>query len=130
MTEFLANHNGKLVFCERNAKDKNVKKYTSYETAIKYIENMIGCNDVATIDRSFERPQASHEEEKEYFSFFITDCSEREAKWLQKIFGLEFGYSHLLDRYILCVPYWGAPWEDIKIEPDVEWAEGHQEQCF
>ena len=51
--------------------------------------------------------------EPEIFQWLITDCSESDVKYLRETFGLQFTYSNLLDRYILCVTHWGTGWDYV-----------------
>ena len=93
-------------------------KTTTYAKAIKWCNNSyILFNDICKIDCNFELPINSFDKEtgesKEFFQFYITDCSTRDKEFLENSFGLAFGYSPLLDKYILCVDHFGTSWDYV-----------------
>lgn len=56
----------------------------------------------------------------EIYQWFLTDCNQDEAEWLNKHFGLMFAYSEKLDNYILCVTHYGTSWDYVYCETDIE----------
>ena len=54
------------------------------------------------------------------YNFWMTDCTLPEVQFLEYHFGLIFGYSELLQKYILCVDHYGTKWENYVINTDLE----------
>lgn len=102
---------------------------TTYANAVKFINNMVWINkDIREIDNNFEdenldifyeESENADEEplEHEIFQYFVTDCTEWDIDFFKKNFpSLLFGYSSLLDRYILCVDHFGMLWKGVSIK--------------
>jgi hypothetical protein len=102
----------------------NAKKtYISYRKAIKYFNNSyILCNNIVEIDESLFYSdynivnEGFYESEQEIFQYFICDCSESDAKYLNKFFGIQFLFSEKLDCYILPVFHYGTSWDYVRVE--------------
>lgn len=96
-------------------------KTTSYAKAINWMHNnFIYCGKLYEIDPYFELPMSLWNEDSEQFEdvfqFFLTDCNERDIKFLTSHFeGLHFGYSEVLDMYILCVDHFGTSWDYVPV---------------
>lgn len=106
-----------------------MKYKTNYHTAVHWLgNNFVMLNNIQEIDPSFmdnlrfELWDAEHEESVNLYSFYITDATLGNVEFLEKHFGLLFGYSELLDSYILCVPHWGTAWNYVYWETDLECA--------
>ena len=104
---------------------------TNYRVATKWLGNsLIMCNDIPQIDGSvWDNMRFSLEDEEgnyqEIYQWFLTDCSDFEAKWLEEHFGLHFTYSDLLGMYVLCVLHFGTAWDYVYCECD--FPEGERE---
>lgn len=88
---------------EENEEEKNY-----YETYDSYLD-------------SFE------ENRFQAYQFFITDCSESQAKWKHETFGLEYYYSEKLGCYIMPVYHLGTAWRLLPCEMSADFAEYHPE---
>lgn len=102
-----------------------MKYSTNYQTAIEWLNiNLVLCNKIAEIDESIAiNVWDSFNEDTEIFQFFITDASSSDVEWLEEHFGLKFGYSELLEKYILLVDHFGTSWDYVMIETDIKQAE-------
>lgn len=114
----------------KNENKKQIKMYTDYATAVKWCNNnMVLLNNICEIDQSFfeDNSEIFAEDEEgnlpEYYQYFITDCSQSDVEYLQKTFdGLVFGFSELLDAYILCVGHFGTAWRGVPVAvKSAEW---------
>lgn len=102
----------------------NAKKtYISYRKAIKYFNNdFVLCNNISEIDDTIFYSEYNivnddfYDSENEIFQYFICDCSESDAKYLNKFFGLQFLFSEKLDCYILPVFHFGTSWDYVRVE--------------
>lgn len=117
----------------QQATESTSKMYrTTYSVAVNWLNTaLVMCNHLPEIDSSiFENAQFplwdEDENPIEIFQYFITDCSEEDAEYLEKHFGLQFTYSNLLECYILCVTHWGTSWDYVMIDTDLEFAEAEQ----
>ena len=89
---------------------------TSFKTAVKWLNNSyILFNDIFKLDSNYE-PSAYDEE---VFQYYISDATEDEAEWLHDHFKLHFGYSPLLDKYILEVTHYGCSWDMVPCWTDI-----------
>jgi hypothetical protein len=59
----------------------------------------------------------------EIFQWYLTDCSDFDAKYLRETFGLWFTYSNMLGLYVLLVPHWGTSWDYVGAVTTNEFAE-------
>lgn len=97
-------------------------KTTSYLKAVNWCHNsFIYCGKLYEIDPYFELPMSLWNEEDEQFEevyqFFLTDCNDRDVKFLTEHFsGIHFGYSDVLDMYILCVIHYGTGWDYVPVD--------------
>lgn len=95
-----------------------MERQTNYFLASHWLNNsLVLCNDITKIDTDFDYRFDIYNEEsdtcRDIFQYFITDCSEDDVLFLEKSFGLLFGYSPLLDCYILCVDHYGTSWDYV-----------------
>ena len=102
---------------------KSNKVYISYRNAIKYFNNsFVLCNNITEIDESIFYSDYNiindgfYESEQEIFQYFITDCTEWDAKYLNKYFGIQFLFSEKLDCYVLPVFHYGTSWDYVSVE--------------
>lgn len=107
-----------------------MKHYTTtYAKAVSLINNMVWLNkDIREIDNNFvdqnydilykeSENEDDEPQEIEIHQYFVTDCTEWDIEWLKRDFpSLIFGYSSLLDRYILCVDHFGMIWDGVYIK--------------
>lgn len=93
-------------------------KFTTYRIATHWCHNSyILCNNIAEIDPTiYGNTLFNWDDEREFYQFYISDCSEGDAKWLSKTFDLRFAYSDLLDCFILCVDHCGTGWDYVACE--------------
>ena len=114
----------------------NKKMMTDYKTAVNWLHtNYILQNDIVEIDPAFYDTNAElfcEDEDgnyKEYYQYYITDLSKFDMEWLENTFDLVFGYSPLLDKYILFVPHYGTAWNSVPCEVKSEsWWESNGEK--
>jgi len=91
---------------------------TNYSIAVHWLHNnYILCNQIIKVDPYFECP------DEEIFQYFLTDASKEDVEYLERHFGLTFGYSDLLDLYVLCVDHFGTSWDYVYWTTDLKWAE-------
>lgn len=100
---------------------------TNYSVAVNWLGNsFILCNEIVNADASifdncrFPLYDEETETEKEIFQWYITDCTEDQAEWLENHFGLLFSYSEMLDKFILCVDHFGTDWKYVHCYTDLE----------
>lgn len=130
--------------------DLEKRYHTNYRKAIHWCGNhYILCNYIAEIDPQFfynlnfscfyyedengntyenedEIPEGVNYDEhyREIFQYFLSDCSQYDVEYLEKHFpGLLFGYSPLLDLWVLCVDHFGTMWTGVDWETDLKNAE-------
>ena len=103
--------------------NKNERMLTDYKTAVHWCNNnYILLNDIVEIDPAFYDTNAElfagdeNGNAPEYYQYFITDCSKFDVEWLEKTFNLIFGYSPLLDKYVLFVDHYGTAWDYVPCE--------------
>lgn len=109
---------------------------TDYKTAVNWLHTKyILLNDIVEIDPAFYDTNAdlfSEDEDgnyTEYYQYFITDLSKFDMEWLENTFDLVFGYSPLLDKYILFVPHYGTGWDYVPCKvKSVSWWESNCEK--
>ena len=107
------------------------KTYISYRNAIKYCGNsFVLCNNIQEIDDSIFYSDHNivnddfYDSEKEIFQYFISDCSQSDAEYLNEFFGIQFLFSEKLDCFILPVFHFGTSWDYVRVEVlDAEVAE-------
>jgi hypothetical protein len=98
------------------------KFMTNYLVAVNWLGNSrVMCNNIPNIDPSIwdnARFDLYDEEDNpiDIYQYFITDCDERDVKYLEDTFGLLFTYSDLLDAWILCVDHYGTSWDYVECE--------------
>lgn len=98
---------------------------TNYAVAVNWLGNSrVLCNNIANVDQSiWDNMRFSLELEDGYkrdiFMWYITDCDDREVKFLEENFGLLFTYSELLDAWILCVDHYGTNWGYVECETTI-----------
>lgn len=106
---------------------------TNYLTAVNWFNNRrILLNNIQEIDPKFTTRFAKCEtivndygeeewgEPRYIYNYWMTDCTLPEVQFLEAHFGLLFGYSELLQKYILCVDHRGTKWENYIINTDLE----------
>jgi len=94
---------------------------TNYYVATHWLHNnYILCNDIVEKDPDFNYPEL--EENEEIYQYFLTDASKEDVEYLQEHFGLAFGYSEMLDLYVLCVTHFGTSWDYVYWTTDLEYA--------
>ena len=106
---------------------------TNYLTAVNWFNNRrILLNNIQEIDPKFTTRFAKYEtsvneygeeewgEPRYIYNYWMTDCTLPEVQFLESHFGLLFGYSELLQKYILCVDHRGTKWENYVINTDLE----------
>lgn len=110
-------------------------KNTTYKNAVNWCGNSyILQNNIAEIDPAFFDDNAdifcedAEGNTPEYYQYYISDCTKSDAEWLSKTFNLVFGYSNLLEHYILCVPHYGTGWDYVPCEvKNADWWESNGE---
>ena len=102
---------------------KSNKVYISYRNAVKYFNNSyVLCNNIQEIDESIYCNDYNivndgfYDSENEIFQYFISDCSQSDAEYLNKFFGIQFLFSEKLDCYILPVFHFGTSWDYVPVE--------------
>lgn len=119
---------------------------TTYRNAIDWLNpNLILCDDIAEVDPSvFENARfnwsntkdaetgevvdddfegRTYESQVEVMQWFLTSLSEFDVKFLEEHFeGMLFTYSEKLGLYVLCVDFWGTPWDYVPVYTDLEYA--------
>lgn len=109
--------------------------YTDYRTAAHWGNTqLIMCNNIPEIDPSvwdnmrFDYYDEETGEYEEIYQWFITDLSDWAVEWQEKTFDLQYTYSDLLEKYILCVTHWGTSWDYVPCEVFSEgWKESNPE---
>lgn len=102
---------------------------TNYLTAVNWLGNhRILCNTIHEVEEFFfesYRFDMFNEDGEpiDIYSYYLTDCSERDVEFLEQHFGLKFGYSEKLDMYVLCVDHYGTSWDYVYWKTDLECAE-------
>lgn len=91
----------------------------SYKTIIsKCVDDLVLCNNIATIDESIYDNMEGLEEDAEIYQFFLCNIDERNKKLLLDC-GFVLSYSDLLDCDVLCVDHFGTAWDyvltDVKL---------------
>ena len=104
-------------------KSNSKKTYISYKNAIKYCNNnYVLCNNIVEIDDSIFYSDYNvindefYDSDCEIFQYFISDCSQSDAEYLNKFFGIQFLFSEKLDAYILPVFHFGTSWDYVPVE--------------
>ena len=104
-------------------KSNSKKTYISYRNAIKYFGNSyVLCNNISEIDDSIFYSDNNivndgfYDSENEIFQYFISDCSQTDAEYLNQYFGIQFLFSEKLDCYILPVFHFGTSWDYVRVE--------------
>ena len=88
---------------------------TDYKTAVKWLGNdFVLCNTAVEIDFAAWDNCDLCKIDNEFYQFYLTDATEREATRLRAMFGLDFIYSEKFDAFILCVPHWGTSWDSVE----------------
>ena len=88
--------------------------FISYKDATEYFNNsLILCNNIIEIDEFIWDNCELYNLDREFFQYFLTDCSKDDAERLHEWFGLNFLYSEKLDLYILAVEHLGTSWDDV-----------------
>lgn len=96
---------------------------TNYSVAVNWLNNnFILCNGIQSIDLElFDDIVGELEEDDEVFQYYLTDCSRSDANWLAENFpGLVFGYSPMLDLYVLMVTHFGTSWKYVSMDTLLE----------
>lgn len=97
---------------------------TKYLIAVNWFGNRrILLNNIQEIDPKFSlrtQPMDENGNPKFIYNYWMTDCTLPEVQFLESHFGLIFGYSELLQKYILCVDHRGTKWEDYVIDTDLK----------
>lgn len=104
-----------------------MKKFmTNYLVAVNWLGNSrVMCNNIPNIDPTvWDNLRFSLELEdgctRDIFTWYITDCDDREVEYLEDKFGLLFTYSELLAAWILCVDHYGTNWGWVECETSIE----------
>lgn len=115
---------------ETVSRDKiDVPRYCSYKTAISWVgTNIVLLNNIQEIDPDFDpysdfyedsddEEDEEDEEYPEFYQFYITDLSDNDVEWMNKVFpDLTLSYSELLNSWILCVSHYGTSWDYVPTE--------------
>lgn len=95
------------------------KRWTTYAKAMERCGSLVLCNNIKDVDYSiFENADFDKDGEFDWdniYQFWITDCNKYDVERLEKVFGLLFTYSDMLDCYILCVTNFGTSRHDILV---------------
>lgn len=84
--------------------------------------NIVLCNNIAKVDYSiFDNIDS----DLEIYQYYLCYLSESDLQYNSRFNDcLIFGYSDMLDLYVLCVDHWGTSWDyvmtDIKWSTDLE----------
>ena len=105
----------------------NQKAYTTtYAVAASWAGcTTILCNNIADIDDELMYTTIGYEcdeETEEYpeiYQYYLTNCSEDLAKFLNEHFGLMFAYSEKLDLWVLLVDHCGTSWDYVYADTDL-----------
>ena len=108
----------------------NQKAYaTTYAVAASWAGcTTILCNNIAQIDEELFYNTIGYEcdeETEEYpeiFQYYLTNCSEDLAVFLNEHFGLMFAYSEKLDLWVLLVDHCGTGWDYVEVDTDLHTA--------
>lgn len=96
-------------------------KRTNYLKAVEWLHNnYILCNEIINkfeLEYRFNLYDEDTEEYVEIYQYFLTDCTERDVKFLEKSFSdMYFAYCNELDLYVLCVTHYGTSWDYVAVD--------------
>lgn len=108
----------------------NQKEYsTTYAVAASWAGcTTILCNNIAYIDEELMYTTIGYEcdeETEEYpeiYQYYLTNCSEDLAEFLNEHFGLMFAYSEKLELWVLLVDHFGTGWDYVEVDTDLHTA--------
>lgn len=99
---------------KENEVELNSFTLISYRNAVEYFDNkLILCNNAPEIDAEAWENCELCSMDKEFYQYFLTNCTPADAEHLRAWFGLDFIYSPALGLYILCVPHCGTSWDYV-----------------
>lgn len=103
---------------------------TNFRVAVNWCNNAyILCNNIVEIDELYKSANHSDSDEDddsytEVFQYYISDVTEFDKEFLEENFpGVKFGYSPLLDKYVLEVTHFGTAWDYVWCETKIKNAE-------
>jgi|GEM_PF-965650 lipoprotein len=103
---------------------------TTYAVAASWAGcTTILCNEIAYLDEElmyyntigYECDEET-EEHPEIFQYYLTNCSEDFARFLNEHFGLMFAYSEKLGLWVLLVDHFGTSWDYVTVDTDLHTA--------
>ena len=105
----------------------NQKSYTTtYAVAASWAGcTTILCNEIAYLDEELMCNTIGYdydEETDEYpeiYQYYLTNCSEDLAEFLNEHFGLMFAYSEKLGLWVLLVDHYGTSWDYVYADTDL-----------
>ena len=91
------------------------QKTISFDKAISFYGNsFIQCYQIVDIDENFIYPTS--ETDCGFYDYYLSDCNSNDVENLTKKFNqVYFGYSPLLDNFVLCVDHIGTAWNCYNI---------------
>ena len=98
--------------------ERKVYGQVSFKTASEWGGiNMVLCNNIPQIDENILYQAENYDEETdsydEVYQWYITDVSEWVAEWQERVFGIKYIYSEVLDCYIMPVYHFGTSWDYV-----------------
>ena len=108
----------------------NQKSYTTtYAVAASWAGcTTILCNEIANLDEELIYNTIGYEcdeETEEYpevYQYYLTNCSDDFAEFLNEHFGLMFAYSEKLGLWVLLVDHFGTSWDYVTVDTDLHTA--------
>lgn len=105
----------------------NQKTYaTTYAVAASWAGcTTILCNEIAYLDDELMYNTIGYEcdeETEEYpeiYQYYLTNCSDDFAEFLNEHFGLMFAYSEKLQLWVLLVDHFGTGWDYVTVDTDL-----------
>lgn len=99
---------------------------SNYAVAVNWLRpGLVLVNHIVEVDPNFDyrgHDEPWYEEEDEdmenpiydqVYMFYLTSLSKADVEWLEKNFDIRFGYSPLLEVYVLLVTHYGTSWDYV-----------------